>query len=265
MSTFLLTWNPAKWHWEDDLRDDMTPVRGGFSTQWSCGTTKHLPRGSRVFLMRLGSEPRGIVASGRSASAGALQGRHWQKGRSREKAWYVRVIFDTLLNPAREPILNIGRLKLRGLRQFKWSPRASGTRLPDDVATRLETAWSAFRRSAPGPYVVPNESALEGLATETTTYARGRSRRLRQLALQGSRGVCAGCDVEFAKVLRGKGVRALQVHHKRQLAATDRPRLTRLSDLAVLCANCHAFLHMDSKNALAIRKLRALLRADRHA
>jgi len=215
--------------------------------------------------MRLGSEPRGIVASGRSTSDGTFKGPHWEEGRSKERARYVDVLFDTLLNPAREPILDTHLLKAPALRDFNWSPRASGTKLPGDVAAQLETAWSAFHKKAYAPYVVPNEAALEGLKTEVTAYARGRSRRLRDQALRASRGVCAACDVDFTKILAGKGVRALQVHHKKQLASTDRPRLTHVSDLSVLCANCHALIHLDTKKALALRKLRVLLCADRHA
>ena len=70
-------------------------------------------------------------------------------------------------------------------------------------------------------------------------YVRGRSRQLRDLALENADGVCCVCDVDYSKVLDGNGVRVLQVHHRKQLAASDAPRLTSLKDLAVVCANCH--------------------------
>ena len=57
----------------------------------------------------------------------------------------------------------------------------------------------------------------------------------------------------------GKGVRVLQVHHRKQLANTDRPRLTHLNDLAVLCANCHTLVHINPKRALAVSALHRML------
>jgi predicted HNH restriction endonuclease len=51
----------------------------------------------------------------------------------------------------------------------------------------------------------------------------------------------------------------LQVHHRKQLASNDSPRLTKLRDLAVLCANCHMLVHMDPYKAIAVEKLRKML------
>jgi predicted HNH restriction endonuclease len=39
----------------------------------------------------------------------------------------------------------------------------------------------------------------------------------------------------------------------------DTPRLNSLDDLAVVCANCHALIHMDLKKALKIEALRSML------
>lgn len=103
-------------------------------------------------------------------------------------------------------------------------------------------------------------SALEGLRTETVIYSRGRNRRLRDRALFNSKGVCEACLVNYSAILDGKGVRALQVHHRKQLAASDRPRLTKLDDLAVVCATCHVLIHMDPSRAMRVEVLRRLLK-----
>jgi predicted HNH restriction endonuclease len=63
-------------------------------------------------------------------------------------------------------------------------------------------------------------------------------------------------------VLDGRGVRVLQVHHRKQLSAREAPSITKLGDLAVVCANCHLLLHLDPKNALKVEKLREMLEAD---
>ena len=106
-------------------------------------------------------------------------------------------------------------------------------------------------------------SAFEGLRTEVVTYKQGRSRTLRDSALAKSKGICEACSVDYSALLEGKGMRVLQVHHRKQLAATDRPRLTKLNELAVICANCHTLIHMNSKRALSVEKLRAMLRGTR--
>jgi hypothetical protein len=103
---------------------------------------------------------------------------------------------------------------------------------------------------------------LEGLKTETQVFRTKRSRKLRDAAFVAANGVCCVCDRDFSKQLGGRGKRVLQVHHRDQLSAREVPSLTKLSDLAVVCANCHLLLHLDPKNALKVEDLREMLRAD---
>lgn len=103
------------------------------------------------------------------------------------------------------------------------------------------------------------EMAVEGLLREQTGYVRSRDRRLRNQALKRAQGVCEVCEVDFSKLLNGRGVRALQVHHRNQLASNDLPVITKLTDLAVVCANCHALIHMDVKQAMPVEELKKLL------
>ena len=101
--------------------------------------------------------------------------------------------------------------------------------------------------------------AMEGLVHEVATLSRDRNGALRNEALKRSQGICVVCETDFSKVLDGLGVRALQVHHRNQLALEDVPRLTRLEDLAVVCANCHALIHMNIKHAYTVEELREML------
>jgi hypothetical protein len=57
-------------------------------------------------------------------------------------------------------------------------------------------------------------------------------------------------------------VRVLQVHHRQQLAARDVPVVTKGSDLAVVCANCHLLLHLNPEKALSVKELQEMLRVD---
>ena len=102
-------------------------------------------------------------------------------------------------------------------------------------------------------------SDIEGLLTEVAYLKRKRSRSLRDLAFRLAAGICAVCDRDFSKLLNGRGVRVLQVHHRRQLSAHTAPALTSVDDLAVVCANCHMLLHLDQDKALRVEELRDML------
>ncbi len=94
-----------------DLRADVRRLRarGVLHSDWSCARSKQIRAGDRVFLLRQGVEPRGIVASGWAES-------DWYEGPGWRHAGvpcnYVDVAFDRLLDPSREPILprEAGRL-----------------------------------------------------------------------------------------------------------------------------------------------------------
>jgi predicted HNH restriction endonuclease len=105
-------------------------------------------------------------------------------------------------------------------------------------------------------------AAIEGLRTETVRYVSSRSKKLRDLAMAKSDGICCVCETDYTTLLEGKGVRVLQVHHRQQIAANEAPVLTGLSDLAVVCANCHILIHMNPKKALRIEELRKMLGVD---
>lgn len=110
----------------------------------------------------------------------------------------------------------------------------------------------------------PFEQAVEGMARETSVLSRARNGALRHEALRRAAGVCCTCETNFTSVLGGVGLRALQVHHVRQLAVAQTPRVTRIDELAVVCANCHCMIHSDPERAMRPEVLRGRLR-QRHA
>jgi len=100
------------------------------------------------------------------------------------------------------------------------------------------------------------EGIVEGIAREAIVLSRTRSAALRREVLNLSGGICEGCGVNFSLLLHGRALRALQVHHKKQLALRETPEVTELADLAVVCANCHAIIHTDPKAAIPVEELR---------
>jgi hypothetical protein len=69
------------------------------------------------------------------------------------------------------------------------------------------------------------ESDIEGTKTEVTSLKTKRSRKLRDLAFKAAHGICCVCRRDYSKVLGGRGVRVLQVHHRHQLSARDMPSI----------------------------------------
>jgi 5-methylcytosine-specific restriction protein A len=112
--------------------------------RWSCGSSGRIVRGDRVFLIRLGREPRGIIGSGTVVTA-PHEDIHWDPKEAQlgKKTLYIRFQFDALLDPEREPILWRERLKSEvPFSATHWDTRSSGIRIADDVASELEKAWS---------------------------------------------------------------------------------------------------------------------------
>jgi hypothetical protein len=104
--------------------------------------------------------------------------------------------------------------------------------LTPDSASLLRQQWTHHDKMAERPRRVGSSTAIavEGSGSEATRYVRGRSRRLRLEALQRAQGHCEACSRDYSRLLNGMGVRVLQVHDRRPLAAFDVPRLTRLEE-----------------------------------
>jgi len=138
--------------------------------------------------------------------------------------------------------------------------RATGfkpPRKPCEVPTEMASRVWRVARSRP---LDMTDRAIEGSATETRS--RFRNPRLRELALIRAAGKCEGCLRNFHEYANGLGRRCLVVHHKNQLSDTDQPVETAVSQLAVVCANCHMIIHTDSKRAMSLTELRRRLSMD---
>ena len=94
MENYLLSWNPKKWGWSD-YKDVIADINSfGFATySWSCGNRKNINVGDRIFLIRQGIEPRGIIGSGWAATT-PKEKPHWdqelaQEGKKLCPSWSI--------------------------------------------------------------------------------------------------------------------------------------------------------------------------------
>jgi ribosomal protein L20 len=156
------------------------------------------------------------------------------------------------------------RIPIRELRRsfpawgwLKWPQRS--TAVPDRFVPRFVKLLRVSSRPVRQLFDLAEQ---EGFTAESRVTRRGRSRRLRELALERARGVCAACGRNYSTVLGGLGCAVLEVHHRKQLAASRSPRVTRVQDLAVVCANCHRLIHINPRKPIPVEELRRRLQAD---
>ncbi|MFF5079236.1 protein NO VEIN domain-containing protein [Actinoplanes sp. NPDC000266] len=162
-ATMVVTWNPEKWNpggtWADQTypQDVQAVAAGGLLRgQWATGgRTSGIEPGDRVFFLRQGKEPRGVIGSGTTASR-IFSDEHWDDDRADQNANYVLIDWDTLLLP--EDGLPHEVLAEHIPEGGRWRPQASGWILPPDVAAKLEVLWAEhLGRTAPPSRTTPRQ------------------------------------------------------------------------------------------------------------
>ena len=131
INTFLFVWNPDKWKWTTlEQSIEQLENSGKVTERWSCVSHKTIKPGDRAFLVRLGSEPRGIFAAGCVVSEPFLS-KHWN-GVDKD-VYSVLIDFEILLNPEKEPILTLDILKTGNLEKQQWTPQSSGISIKPEI------------------------------------------------------------------------------------------------------------------------------------
>jgi len=204
----------------------------------------------------VGSEDRGIIASGWATSSPTM-GEHWnpEKAAAGEECQFVNCEWEKLLNPKIDSPLPVS--ELRKHLEFHWTPQNSGVQIPDNVAAKLEELWAKHTGKAllASVDIDPEISAVEGELRISMVRHKRREQKLRvakiKSALQagGGRLRCEvpKCDFDFFETYGEVGFEFAHVHHLKPLADLETPAATKLDDLAIVCANCHAMIHRGGK------------------
>jgi len=131
VSTYLLTWNPAKWTFQDwpQALVDMAQ-QGSYVRQWSC-INGHVVPGDIVLLKKTGNGATGIIASGVAVSI-PFSNRSWERGKEDRGKQYIQVKFDRLADYTKGEILPVNDRV-----DFGFVPQASGCILEDGRAADL--------------------------------------------------------------------------------------------------------------------------------
>jgi 5-methylcytosine-specific restriction protein A len=248
MATYLFTWNPKRWDWESLEADSASYRRRGYvDDRWSCGVTKKIVTGDRVFLIKLGGDdPRGIMASGYALSK-PFQESHYSD--PLKTANYINLRYDVLLNPYNESLLSRDVL-LQELPDVQWSPQGSGITINPEAAARLEGLWFCHLTSVGlnpqqiADEVTTPERYTEGALRRISINAYERDPRARKTCLTHHGCKCSQCGFSFAEHFGAIGEGFIHVHHLVPLADVGcEYEVNPIADLIPVCPNCHAMLH----------------------
>ncbi len=140
-ATYLFTWDPARYSAaEIEEKVEEISKSGSAIMDWSTGSRRHLSPGERVFLLRQGAEPRGLVGSGR-VEGETKKDPHWgeEERKQGEETWVVPVRWDTL---STKPLVSRAELIQETGKEKIWNTRVGGVKLEPLLAIALGRLWS---------------------------------------------------------------------------------------------------------------------------
>ncbi|OQB43693.1 MAG: HNH endonuclease [Candidatus Hydrogenedentes bacterium ADurb.Bin179] len=266
MNTYLLTWNPKRWNW--DMDEDLASINTqGFSDgRWSCGRTRRIEPEDRIYLLRQGVEPRGIVASGYAKST-PYEDDHWDINR-KDKALYIDVRLDTLLVPEKEGILPLVQLQKGYLAEVNWNTQSSGISISSNVSDVLDRKWRDFlEEHGQSPISLPDEVLTptlyyEGACRRVTVNAYERNPRARKVCIEHYGTKCFICGFDFGTVYGSIGECFIHVHHIVPLSDIGKTyKLDPVLHMRPVCPNCHAMLHRSPK-VMSVEELQAIVQLE---
>ena len=147
-----------------------------------------------------------------------------------------------------------------------------------DAPLKLQTVVTAIRAAVDDPGLnhpafageddPETHEAQEGKVLTRLHRIRERNRKLvkdKKKAVMVKLGClrCEACGFDFAEKYGPTGNGLIDVHHTKPIHTLRPGDVTRLDDLALLCANCHRMVH-SSRQWLTVEQLKKLVRADSH-
>lgn len=140
-AAYLMTWNPASYPLSK-MQDLATKLRedGFVEFGWSTGSRKDMELGSRIFLLRQGTEPRGLVGVGEVIGA-VTKKTHWDKAKAAEgKVSLIARVRWTALSV--DPFIDRTSLVSITGEDKLWSTQSGGVLVTSEpLRNELEDAW----------------------------------------------------------------------------------------------------------------------------
>jgi 5-methylcytosine-specific restriction protein A len=250
-NAFLFAWNPNNWVWKDMEKNiEELQEKGTVALRWSCISHKSVKVGDRAFLIRLGSNPKGIMASGFVSSKPFLSP-HW--GDKDKDVPRVFIEFEVLLNPDKESILALDLLKTGNLSNQHWTTQSSGISIKPECIDELETTWFNFLRNHSNHIYAFNTKSskpqvfTEGTANQIIQTRYERNPHARKTCLSHYGFSCIVCGFNFEYCYGKIGKEFIHVHHLTQISSISKAySFDPIELLRPVCPNCHAMIHKQN-------------------
>ncbi len=266
INTFLFAWNPQKWDWTD-LQESIDHLEniGSAVRRWSCGNSKNIKKGDRVFLMRLGVEPRGLMGSGYARSSYYVAP-HWDKTVGKATN-YIDIEFDILINPKNALFDKESLDKIDPNKVQQWFPQQSGISIRPEIISSLETSWFNFIQE--NKYIGFSFVSNDVISDESVSYMEGKSVEITQTRYERNPGArtaclkhhgysCQICEFNFEESFGEIGKGFIHVHHINAIAEIKKQyEIDPKNDLIPVCPNCHSMIH-SKRPAFTIDEIRQI-------
>jgi 5-methylcytosine-specific restriction protein B len=171
-ATYLISWNPMRWEWPSFAKDREVTIAGRTVTHRWRTSSKKPKVDDRVYLLRTGQEPRGVIARGRVAKA-VYPDAHWDEAKAHngETTDFIDVEFEDIRDSAMDAFVPVELLASKIAGQ-DWSPQSSGIVIKPAGVRALDRLWEA----------------AEPAQAEVDTIAKGASAMAQNLILYGPPG-----------------------------------------------------------------------------
>lgn len=246
----LLTWSPKtpEHSWQNMSDASVRTLAGEIYPDWWNVRTKQVKMGSRLFLLRQGKAPKGIVGSGEAISSPYLR-KMPQTGKTQR---VVKVVFDLMLDPQKFPPLDWHTFTSGPLSKVNWNTQSSGITIPNE----LEAEWRQHVGKVLG--YIPSAMNEEVVDSEEIEFPEGKGgyrlhrqiersspliREAKAKAKRDGRLYCWVCPFDFAEVYGERGEGFIEAHHTIPVSEIGENGISKIEDIAMVCSNCHRMLH----------------------
>jgi 5-methylcytosine-specific restriction protein A len=153
------------------------------------------------------------------------------------------------------------------LQEAVWADFIDQPELPILTAQSIEAASSSHNATEPGVMLDDEDVFPEGLLLTREHLFLERSRaavsaKIDAVMDEAGRLACEVFGFDFLSIYGEMGWGFSECHHIVPLSEVAHQRKTRLTDLAIVCANCHRMLHRV-RPVMSIASLRCLLELER--
>ncbi|MGM0983290.1 MAG: McrB family protein [Pseudomonadota bacterium] len=162
--TWLMAWNPVNWPWKS-FQDDRLKIASGENVTLPWRTASTQPReGDTFYLVRVGQEPRGLIARGNIASA-PYDDDHYDAERAAngDTACFVDITLTDLRDPDVDAYISMADLQAGTTDGQTWSPQGSGIEIKSLSAKLVGKLWEKLPpvKVSPAKTDSPRQQAIQ--------------------------------------------------------------------------------------------------------